>query len=261
MPKRKSNIKIEDGKVIFSQEILDYFENLRTKENSIWIDKYFEVLSDPLNFDAKKFNIHHIIPATLFKDENHQTRNEMEYLADKIKENRIKLSYSNHIISHYYLWKIIPNNEDIRKPVYLMCGKINIKNLTENEIKKISIIQEECKKENQTDEEKRISDKNYRDSHKEQRKIQAQFNKEEKAKYDKIYRKINHDKLNKQKREWCIKNHDKLNKLQNERNNQQCYDPIKQDNCKLKALSTRKYRHPDLYKDINPLNCILKISS
>ena len=54
MPKRKSNIKIEDGKVIFSQEILDYFENLRTKENSIWIDKYFEVLSDPLNFDAKK---------------------------------------------------------------------------------------------------------------------------------------------------------------------------------------------------------------
>lgn len=30
----KSNVKIEDGKVIFSQEILDYFESIRTEENS-----------------------------------------------------------------------------------------------------------------------------------------------------------------------------------------------------------------------------------
>ena len=52
-----STVEIKDGKVLFSKEILEYFENLRNKETSEWIDKYFEVLSDTLNFDAEKYNI------------------------------------------------------------------------------------------------------------------------------------------------------------------------------------------------------------
>ena len=54
MPRRNSTIKIVDGKVVFSQEIIDYFENLRTIENSEWIDKYFNALRDESNLGAKK---------------------------------------------------------------------------------------------------------------------------------------------------------------------------------------------------------------
>lgn len=54
MSRRNSTVKIENGKVVFSQEIIDYFENLRNEKNSEWIDKYFEVLSDSSNLNAKK---------------------------------------------------------------------------------------------------------------------------------------------------------------------------------------------------------------
>ena len=74
MPIRKANVKIENNKVVFSQEIINYFESLRNEETSEWIDKYFDVLSDPSNFDAEKYNIHHIIPCCTFKDKNHKTR-------------------------------------------------------------------------------------------------------------------------------------------------------------------------------------------
>ena len=60
MSKRNSTVEIVNSKVVFSTEVLSYFENLRTEENSEWIDKYFDVLSNPLNLDAKKYNIHHI---------------------------------------------------------------------------------------------------------------------------------------------------------------------------------------------------------
>lgn len=33
MAKRNSTVKIENGKVIFSQEIIDYFESLRNEKN------------------------------------------------------------------------------------------------------------------------------------------------------------------------------------------------------------------------------------
>ena len=68
MSRRNSTVKIENGKVVFSQEIIDYFENLRNEKNSEWIDKYFEVLSDSSNLNAKKFNLHHIKPCFAFKD-------------------------------------------------------------------------------------------------------------------------------------------------------------------------------------------------
>ena len=43
---RKANVKIENNKVVFSQEIINYFESLRNEGTSEWIDKYFDVLSD-----------------------------------------------------------------------------------------------------------------------------------------------------------------------------------------------------------------------
>lgn len=49
-----STVEIKDGKVLFSKEILEYFEDLRNKETSEWIDKYFEVLSDENNLTAEK---------------------------------------------------------------------------------------------------------------------------------------------------------------------------------------------------------------
>ena len=45
MPRRNSTVEIKDGKVVFSKEVLEYFESIRTEENSAWIDKYFEYLS------------------------------------------------------------------------------------------------------------------------------------------------------------------------------------------------------------------------
>lgn len=100
-----SNVKIENGKVIFSQEVLEYFENLRTEENSEWIDKYFEILSNPSNFNAEKFNIHHIRPCSAFKDKEHKNRKQTKSLADEFNENLIKLSIYNHIKAHYFYGK------------------------------------------------------------------------------------------------------------------------------------------------------------
>lgn len=154
MPRRNSTVEIVDGKVVFSQEILSYFESIRNEENGVWIDKYFERLSDESNLSAEKYRKHHIIPCFSFKDENHKTRKETLSLADKVENNIIKLSVYNHTIAHYCLWKIF-NNEDSRRAVYLMCEKRNINCLSENEIKEFAKIQEECAKENITNDERK----------------------------------------------------------------------------------------------------------
>ena len=77
MAKRNSTVEIKDGKVVFSQEVLEYFENLRNEENSKWIDKYFKVLNDASNLGAEKYNLHHIRPCCTFKDETHKNRSEL----------------------------------------------------------------------------------------------------------------------------------------------------------------------------------------
>ena len=41
MSKPNSTVEIVNGKVVFSQEIIDYFESLKNEENSEWIDKIF----------------------------------------------------------------------------------------------------------------------------------------------------------------------------------------------------------------------------
>lgn len=109
MPRRNSTVEIVDGKVVFSQEVLSYFESIRTEENSVWIDKYFEYLNDESNLVAEKYNLHHIRPCCTFKDEEHKNRKETEPLADKVEGNIIKLSIYNHLLAHHCLWKIYDN--------------------------------------------------------------------------------------------------------------------------------------------------------
>ena len=152
---QNSTVKIENDKVVFSKEVLEYFESIRTEENSIWIDKYFEYLSDKENLSAEKYNIHHIKPCFSFKDENHKNRKQTKPLADKFNGNLIKLSIYNHLLAHYCLWKIF-DNWDSKKPFQGMCYQEKcIDNLTENEIKEIGKLLEECAKKNQTEEKER----------------------------------------------------------------------------------------------------------
>lgn len=158
MSKRNSTVEIKDGKVVFSEEVLSYFESIRNEENSIWIDKYFEYLSDESNLNATKFNYHHIRPCCTFKDEVHKNRYETQSLGDEFKGNIIRISVYNHLLAHYCLWKIY-DDWDSKNAIQKMCGqKKYIGDLTEDELKEIAKLKEECAKENQTEEEK----KNYR---------------------------------------------------------------------------------------------------
>ena len=159
MPRRNSTVEIKDGKVVFSKEVLECFESIRNEENSEWIDKYFDYLSDEENLTAEKYNGHHIIPCFTFKDETHRTRKETEPLADKIEGNIIKLSIYNHILAHYCLWKIYDNYESKYSIQYTIGKNKEIDGLSENEIKEIAKIQEECAEKNQTEEERKEKEK------------------------------------------------------------------------------------------------------
>lgn len=151
MPRRKSTVKIKNNKVVFSKEILEYFESLRNEETNKWVDKYIEVLSDTSNFDAIKYDIHHIKPCFSFKDKIHKTRKETEPLANKIKENLIKLSIYNHVLAHYYLWKIYNNRESKTPLNYLFKTSKIIDKLTEEELKKVAKLIEEISKTNKSE--------------------------------------------------------------------------------------------------------------
>lgn len=262
MPRRNSTIKIVDGKVVFSEEVLSYFESIRNEENSIWIDKYFEYLSDEENLSAEKYNGHHIIPCFTFKDETHRTRKETEPLADKIEGNIIELSIYNHLLAHYCLWKIY-DNRDSKNTMQRMCGEEKyIDTLTEQELKEIAILKEECAKKNLTEEERKKKKyarvKKYKNSHKqqvsEQGKRYRELHKEEKARYDKEYRRRNKEKISKRKKEDYEKNKDKIS----EKGKQLCFDPIQNKPCTLNALRCRKRRNKELYKDVAPTQCIIE---
>ena len=269
MPKRNSTVKIVDGKVVFSKEILSYFESIRNEENSVWIDKYFERLSDESNLSATKYNLHHIRPCCTFKDEEHKNRKETLPLGNKFKGNIIKLSVYNHLLAHYCLWKIY-GNWDSKNSIQKMCGqKQYIDNLTENELKEIAKLKEECAKENQTEEEK----KNYRKEY--------YWNDREGA-IQRVneWTEKNQDRVKKNKDNWYQRNKDDilkerksnrpkyLEKERNyrrthrdkvlERNNRPCKDPIYHDVCTWNALRKRKHRNKELYKDVILPNCLIK---
>lgn len=294
MPKRKSNVKVENCKVVLSNEILKIIENWRTEENSEWVDKYLEIISDPSNIGSKKSRGHHIIPCFVFKDEEHKNRKETEPLANAIEGNIVELSIHNHILAHRCLWKIFKDNKDAKIAYQKLCKQEKIENLTDEEVNKIATLIEECAKENVTIEERKIKQRNYEKENKEKiakrKKEQYKNNKKEILKKQKEYRKENKEKIAKQnkiykqshKKEISEKakgyyknNKEKISQKGKERyknnkekfseknknyNNQECYDPIKEDFCKLGALNNRKNRHKNLYKNVIPSQCIIQTS-
>ena len=150
MPRRKSTVKIENNKVVFSKEILEYLESLRNEETNEWVDKYIEVLSDTSNFNTPKYNVHHIKPVFTFKTEELNTRRKAVKIADKFNGNLIKLSIYNHILAHFYLWKIY-NNHETKIPLnYLFKTSKTINELTEEELKETAKLIEEFSKTNKS---------------------------------------------------------------------------------------------------------------
>ena len=283
MPRRNSTTEIKDGKVVFSKEVLSYFESIRTEENGAWIDKYFEYLSDEENLSAEKYNGHHIIPCFTFKDETHRTRKETEPLANKVEGNIIKLSIYNHILAHYCLWKIFDNYNSKHAIQYTIGKDKEINDLSENQIKEIARIREECAEKNQTEEEMKEKQKEYRKSEKgkeNQRKRSAKYNnthKELVSKRKKKYRENNKDKISQYWSEYYKNNKDEIykNKKEYRKNNKEkcqeynheynekyfkqlCYDPIKNDYPTLGALRGRIYNHKELYKNIIPTECVIE---
>ena len=283
MPRRNSTTEIKDGKVVFSKEVLEYFESIRNEENSKWIDKYFDYLSDEENLTAEKYNGHHIIPCFTFKDETHRTRKETEPLADKVEGNIIKLSIYNHILAHYCLWKIFDNYNSKHAIQYTIGKDKEINDLSENQIKEIARIREECAEKNQTEEEMKEKQKEYRMSERgkeSQRKRSAKYNnshkelvskrkkkyrethKEERSQYWSEYYKNNKeqvDKTHKKYRDEHKEDYQKYNHEYSEKYFKQvCYDPIKNDYPTLGALRGRIYNHKELYKNIIPTECIIE---
>lgn len=261
MSKRNSTVEIIDGKVVFSEEVLSYFENIRNEKNGIWIDKYFEYLSDESNLTATKYNFHHIRPCCTFKDEVHKNRRETQPLGDEFKGNIIKISVYNHLLSHYCLWKIY-DDWDSRHAIQRMCGqKKYIGDLTEDELKEIAKLQEECAKENQTKEERDEYLKEYEENRKEKRKIYTKEydkrNKDKRAEYDKNRYEKNKEKMLKRQKELRKNRKDKIAEYDKKRNSKICYDPKENDFCTYGALKARKKRHAEKYKDVIPQNCII----
>ena len=258
MSKLNSTVEIKDGKSVFSKEVLSYFENMRTEENSEWINKYFEVLNDKNNQLAEKYNNHHIRPCFTFKDKEHKNREETEPLADEFNGNLVKLSIYNHIKAHYFLWKIF-DNWDSRHSVQQMCGfKTNLDTLSENELDEIALLKEDCAKKNKTREEKDDYNKKWRTEHKDERKQYKkkynQENKDKKSKWDANYKKKHAKDIAKRRQE----NKERYNERTKEYYVQKCYDPKENEICTLSALAKRKMRNSEKYKDIIPTDCIFK---
>ena len=262
MPKRKSNVKIENGKAVLSDEVLKIIESWRTEENSIWIDEYLNLLLNNSIVDCKKSRGHHIIPCFVFKDDTHKTRKETESLADKIEGNIIELSICNHLVAHYHIWKIFKNNLDAKMAFQRSCKQENIDNLTQEEVYIIGKMEEECAKTNKTEEEIKAKNKEYNEIHKEERnRKNREYNKthkKEKAEYNKRYRELNEDDVKKKRKIYNEKNKEERNRKGKEYGNQKCYDPEEKNYCTLYALRTRKRRHPEKYKDVTPTDYIIK---
>ena len=269
---QNNTAEIKDGKVIFSKEVLSYFESLRNEETSEWIDKYFEVLSDKSNPTATKYNLHHIRPCCTFKDKEHKNRKETLKLGDNFNGNIIKVSIYNHLLSHYYLWKIYNDWNSKRAIESMCCQDKYIDDLSEDELKEVAILKEECAKENQTKEERRKYRKNWYEKNKDKEltKINewTEKNKDRvKKNKDNWYQK-NKERISKEskehraekrikEREYRHNNKDKIKK----RNNRPCYDPIRKDICTFSILRHRKNRNKEIYKNIMISECLIKTIS
>ena len=252
MSKKKPNVKIKNGKVILSDEVLSYFKSWETEENFEYIKRYKEVLLDSSNLVDDEFDIHHIIPAFIFADETHTTRNEMLSVADNIEGERIRLSHNNHILAHYFIWKIFPNEEKARRAVYMMLGKVkNFKNITENEIKLLNEIHSECKQTNLTEKEIKERDVLYSRNY-------QKNNKEKVSATKKKYYYENRDDISKKRKKHYLENKDDILRRERMKNKQLCFDPKEENVCTYNTLCGRKYRNKEKYKDIILKDCIIQ---
>lgn len=247
MTKKDSTLEIKDGKVAFSQEILTYFENIRTEENSKWVDKYFKILSDESNLNAEKYNDHHVRPIFTFKDENHKNRKETKYLGDEFNGNLIKLSIYNHLFAHYYLWKIFDNG-DSKTAFQRMCGQGKyIDNLTEDELKEIAKLKEDCAKKNQTEEERKERERNYNKSDK-KKKVSKNFY--ERHKNEESY-------IKSQEKYY---NSEKVKQRREELNKRRYFDPKTENYYSHKSIVWRLKQFSELYEgmSVSDFRCISK---
>lgn len=267
-----STVEIKNGKVVFSEEVLEYFENLRNEENSEWINKYFKVLSDESNLSAEKYNLHHIRPCFTFKDNEHRKRRETKPLGDKFNGNLIKLSIYNHLFAHYYLWKIF-GNKDSKTAFQRMCGEGKyIDNLTEDEIRKIAKLKEECAKKNigKTASKKKYSDNNKEKIKKSREKYKIN-NKEKIEEYNKNYnksdkrKKVSKNYYERHKNEESyIKsqekyyNSEKAKQRREELNKRRYFDPKTENYYSHRNIVWRLKEFPQMYKNmtINDFRCI-----
>jgi hypothetical protein len=219
MAKLNSDVKIENNKVILSNEILDILESWKINEEiAKFVERYKEILLNPSNINTPKFRIHHIIPCFLFKSKTRLTRKETEPLANAIKENKIKLSIKNHIKAHYYLWKIFFDNLDSKNAVQHLCKMENLENLTDEELNEIAEIEEECAKNNRTYDEKREYCKNWREENKEElaqkKKQYREEHKEELKEYFKNHYIDNKDEISKKQKIYYEENKEEISKKQ-----------------------------------------------
>lgn len=225
-----STVTIIENQVVFSKEILKYFESLRNEETNEWVDKYIEVLSDTSNFDAPKFNIHHIKPVFTFKTEELNTRRKAVKIADKFNGNTIKLSIYNHILAHFYLWKIYNNNETKYPLCYLFNTHKTIDKLTEKELKIIAKLTEDVTKTNLTEEETKQRKKEYYEKTKEEK--------------------------NKKRQAYVIKNKNKIQKYQKDRDSRLCLDPITNLPITFGKLRRMHERYEE-YKEVDAKKCLI----
>ncbi len=287
MPRRNSTVEIVDGKVVFSTEVLSYFESIRTEENSKYIDEYFNILTKDENINSEKFEIHHIRPCFTFKNDKYTKRKETKPLGDKFNGNLIKLSIYNHLFAHYYIWKIF-NNIDSKESFQRMCGQ-RIDDLTEEELKNIAILKEECAKKNKTKEERKEDVRQWYEENKEHKlkKDKERYNKnrEEILRKKKEYYENNREQVSKQRKDWREKNKEKiskkrkedyeknkekykerreknkekiLEKKKKERESQLCFDPKEENVCLYSTLRGRKQRHKEKYKDVILKDCVIQ---
>ena len=281
-----STITIIENQVVFSKEILEYFESLRNEETNEWVDKYIEVLSDTSNFDAPKYHIHHIKPVFTFKTEELNTRRKREKIANKFNGNMIKLSIYNHILAHFYLWKIY-NNYEAKTPLYYLFNTSKtINELTEDELKNIAKIAEDVAKTNLTEEEKKENRKKYDNKHKEEsaKRVRKSYRKhrEKRLAYSQEYNKTHKDSIHKKNKEWREKNkehcdeYDKnyykthkekrkqykelhkedISQYHKDRDSRLCLDPITNLPITFGKLR-RMYEHHEEYKEVDAKKCLI----
>lgn len=246
MTKREPNVKIENNKVILSSLILIALSDLETEENSEYLKKYKELLLDPSNLIAEKYEVHHIIPVFAFKDKIYRNRELTESIADRFDENKIKLSYSNHIIAHYYLWKIF-NNWDSKRAIQKLCNELDVENLTEDEIIMIGKFEEECRKKNQTKEERAYVYKKWVNNNQDWLKT-----------YKKGWNEKNKERNKETNKKWISKHKKRYSEYQKSYTHQLCYDHIAQNGCTYETLRWRKRKNKDLYKNIKPSKYIIR---